>query len=128
MQVDDVDTGVREYGAERRRQDVHEPGTHYQVRRLLKNQLRQVAVVFFARDWHTLRCVRVSLLVRDEVVVGCRDVGVAGALQAIGVFAVGDDARDGRARQRRCVTGADEGLQIGAAAGDEDQELVAAVG
>lgn len=51
-----------------------------------------------------------ALFVFHEVVIRGWDVGFLGALQAVGVFAVGDDADDGCVREGGGVAGIDEGL------------------
>lgn len=50
----------------------------------------------------------------------CGDVCVLGASEAIGGFAVGDDADELYVGESGGVAGVDESLEVGAGAGDED--------
>lgn len=61
----------------------------------------------------------------DEVVVGCLYAGGAGAFEAVGVLFVGDYVRDDCVWEGRggAGCGVDEGLEVGAGAGDEDCEF-----
>lgn len=98
---------------------MHEAETNHKLRRVSKDQPRQLSIIFLTRSLHALRRRRVLLLVLDKVVVVRRDVCFARALETECVLAVGDYADD------CCVELAgghfiDHCLQVRPVAGDED--------
>lgn len=118
MQVDDPNPGLRQRLEKRRREHVHEPETDHQFGPVRQDEGGQVTIVRLTRGLDTLARGRMLLLVAEEVVVGSRDGGAAGALKPVGILAVRQDTDDSRGNglHSYCI---EECLQIRAAAGDE---------
>lgn len=95
---------------------MHKAQANDEIGLIAQHQLGQLGVVFFPRGLDAGGGRRLLFLVLDEVVVVRGDGGAGGALQAEGVFAVGDDADD---LGGECAVGGfvDHGLEIGAGAG-----------
>lgn len=99
-------------------EDVHPACADHKVWFLGEDELGEVGVVEAAGVGDVCW---VTVLVGHQVVVGCGDAGVGGAGESVGGFLVGDDVRDA-AWERGGVGGVDEGLEVRAGAGDEDED------
>jgi hypothetical protein len=106
MNVDDAVGEVREeIGAE----DAHPPGEDDKVYLEFAEQVAEAGFALCARlpgkkaRWNA---------------------GILGAHQAIGVWLVTDDEGDLNAREFLAFNGVNQGLQVGAGAGDEDAETI----
>lgn len=110
MQVDDIQPLRLQRRQKPGGQDVHKAQTDHQLRRVVEHQTGELSVVLLAGGGHALVGLRMGPFVLEQVVVGGGDGCAAGALEAKGVFAVGEDADDG-CREGVGVDGVDDLLK-----------------